>query len=75
MRKREVKTKLLCSLKLILSINKHIPIKKAPIYGAFFITATICLSGTSLVGVVHGVRVAPSLAFYDSAEETIDNCF
>ena len=26
----------------------------------------ICLSGTSLVGVVHGVRVAPSLAFYGS---------
>ena len=25
-----------------------------------------CLSGTSLVGVVHGVRVAPSLAFYGS---------
>ena len=25
-----------------------------------------CLSGTSLVGVVHGVRVAQSLAFYES---------
>ena len=25
-----------------------------------------CLRGTSLVGVVHGVRVAPSLAFYGS---------
>ena len=29
-------------------------------------SAKWCLSGTSLVGVVHGVRVAPSLAFYGS---------
>ena len=26
----------------------------------------VCSSGTSLVGVVHGVRVTPSLAFYGS---------